>query len=213
MLNKISDILFLVFGVVLLALSLLKIIDIGIWGIVGAIGCIFFGLVTMYQMRMASKARNSPLLQDERVIQFLRNTQQAWSQGQLSDLSPVFQNDAQSKGYDDFTKDYLPIRGNSLHTMFTDYPPQPGEFLVGAGDVENRGWFILTNQRWIQKDGRDKQYREMKLADIQSFESQASWTARISVRMLTGEVFEFDKVDALPLESMLNEMLRRAKQQ
>ncbi|MCD4781269.1 MAG: hypothetical protein K8S27_12085 [Candidatus Omnitrophica bacterium] len=150
-------------------------------------------------------AVDSVLLQDQRVVGFYQSTLDAWGSGQLSDLNAAFQQEAKTP-YEDFVKIYPPQEGGCLHVLFTQFPPQPGEFLVGVGDeagAKNPAWFILTNQRLIQRDGKDNTFKELVLSEIDSVAMKGIWNKTLRFQLRTGETKEFQKVTIYPDKKFL----------
>jgi hypothetical protein len=195
------SILFMILGIVLLALSASGSIEMGPMGYVGSIACVGFGAVALYKLRMASRALKSELLQDPRVVGFYQNTQAAWASGELAELNKSFQGEGQVS-YDRFVKKYRPIDGGALQVMFTQFPPMPREYLVGVGD--------LTNQRLILKDATAGLFREFHLADIDSFEAKGTWTKTIAFRMKSGGVTTVEKLEIFPRAEFLSRLISRS---
>lgn len=153
----------------------------------------------------AKEALDSLLLKDSRNIGFYQRTQKAWAEGKLDNLNKDFAKEGKGS-YDDFVKTYLPYDGGSLHLFFTKYPPKENEYLIGYGDTESgddRSWFVLTNLRLIQKDGRDNSYKEIILDEVDSYEFSGSWTKILKFNMKSGHVVDFEKVEIFPTESFL----------
>jgi hypothetical protein len=211
--GKFSDIFFMVLGIVLLLLTLSGAADIGPWGFIASIACIGFGVAAMYKMRLAGKALKSELLQDQRVVDCYNTTLAAWSSGQLDVLSEKFRKEG-AMAYDKFVAKYRPIEGSALFVFFSQFPPRPGEFIIGIGNgtsSTDSAWFVLTNLRLIQRDGRDRSFTELDLADIHSFEFKGKWTKQMTFNMISGKPIDFAKVDIYPSEKFLTELIKRAR--
>ena len=211
--KKFSDILYTLLGIGLLVLTLSGSIDIGIWGILGSIACIGFGLSTMYKMRMASKALKSDILQNPRVIGFYKTTVAAWSAGKLSGLGKAFEKEGEIP-YEKFVKKYRPVEGGALFAFFTQFQPNEDEFLVGIGDTDSgsdRGWFVLTNQRLVQKDGRNKMFKEVILAGVNTFDMKGTWTKTMVFKMKSGGTIDFEKVAIYPSEKYISAAINQGK--
>ena len=103
---------------------------------------------------------------DERVVTFYKTTLSAWSGGKLEELHSSFKLSARLMRTSDLMSKYQPYNDIAIRTMFEKFSPVPGEFMVGSGN----GWFILTNLRLIQKDGKTDGFREIALADIELYE-------------------------------------------
>lgn len=210
--NKFGDILFMLIGIVLLILTISGEIEMGAIGYIAAILCILFGVSTMYKMRIAGKAIKSDLLEKPHIIEFYKNTMNVWASGRLSHLNKAFEKDG-NLPYEKFIKTYRPIEGSALQVFFTQFQPRSDEFLVGLGDSDasrNRGWFTLTNQRLIQKDGLSRTYKEIILSEIDSIEMTGKWTKTIKIKLKNGEIKEFSKVDIYPDENYLNQLRQPA---
>ena len=208
-----SDILFMIVGIGLLILSASGNLEMGPFGYIAAIACIGFGVARMARMRKAKAALKSDLLQDPRVMEFYRNTQSAWTEGKLSNLTNKFEKEGRI-AYEPFVKRYRPIEGTGLHTLFSKFPPLKDEYMVGVGDSESgsdKGWFVLTNKRLIQKDGRDKVYKEIDLAKIDTYDMSGKWTKKMDFKLTSGETVDFEKVEMFPAKKYLDEMIRIAK--
>ena len=211
--QKFGDLLYMFVGIVLLGLTLSGAVDIGIWGILASIACIGFGLFRMYKMRQEGKALKSDLLQDGRVVNFYKATLTAWSSGKLASFSNSFQKEGKLT-YDQLVKKYRPVEGSGLHVFFSQFPPKQGEFLVAVGNTDsskNSGWFVLTNARLVQRDGRDNAFKEIAVADIESFEMKGTWTKTLIFKLKSGQTIDFEKVLLHPSEKILNEMIKQAQ--
>lgn len=157
-------------------------------------------------------ALKSPLLEDPRVIKFYETTLESWNAGTLSMLSKNFQTEVKTIDYDGFVKKYLPLEGSALHNFFTQFPPLDGEFLVGLGNSESgtdRGWFVLTNLRLVQKDGRDNMYKEVKFDDVSTHAMSGTLSKTLTFAMRTGQIVDFEKVQIFPTEKFLSEMIQK----
>ena len=154
-----------------------------------------------------AQALESPLLQDDRVVRFYQTTLSAWASGKLSKLNAGFEGEGKI-AYEEFVKKYPPAEGGSLCAFFRDFSPVEGEFMVGVGDSEdvgpNRSWFLLTNLRLIQKDGRDNVFKEIKFADVDSFKTKGTWKKGLVFKMKSGAEIDFEKVDIFPDEKFLS---------
>ncbi len=209
--SKFSDILYMIAGIVLLILSSTGAMQLGIVGFACAGACIAYGLQTMYKMRLAGKAMESDFLQDKRVVDFYHTTRDVWSQGRLAWASKRFEKEGRVS-YEKFVEKHRPIEGSGLHVLFSQFPPQEGEYLVGVGDSDsskNSGWFVLTDRRLIQRDGRDDSFKEILLAEIDTIESTGRWTRKMVFQLVSGRTVDFEKVLLYPSEEVLGEMIRQ----
>jgi hypothetical protein len=209
-LEKFQDILLLVFGIFMLVIVASGDFEFeyGPWGYIAALACIGFGLVRLYKMRIAAKALKSDLLEDAGVTRFYKNTMDAWSRGDLKQLDKKFEREG-ALSYEKFVKKYRPNKGGALYTLFKEFPPAEDEYLVGIGDSDsgaNRGWFSLTNTRLIQKDGRSKRFKEIRLAEVEQVEMKGVWTKTLHIAMKSGESVDFEKVEMFPPAEYLAEL-------
>ena len=140
-----------------------------------------------------------PLLADEDAVRFYRGGFASWADRALGVAEPAPENVASLKVLD-FVDRYPPSEGTALGRFFEKWDRSPEEFLVG---LENR-WFVLTNRRLIQRDGRDDRFKEVVLADVESYEIDG---AKMTFRMRTGEEVTFENVGALPGRDLLSQYL------
>ena len=141
------------------------------------IACLaWFGFDTMEFIK-AKKGKGTvktELLKEANVVELYQNTMKAWSSGKLSGLNKGFEKEGKMS-YDSFVKGYAPVEGSALDIFFNQFPPKQNEFLVGIGDSDSfsdKGWFTLTNLRLILKDGLSNSFKELDLADIESFKTK-----------------------------------------
>jgi hypothetical protein len=156
------------------------------------------------------KTMHDPILQDDRVKRFYQTTLSSWAGGQLSALGPLFKQEGKMK-YEEFVKSYRPTEGSALAVFFNQFPPREEEFLVGVGNsdaVTERGWFVLTNQRLIQKDGRDNSFKEISLDDVDSYQVNGGGKPMVFT-MKSGKVLDFDKVVLHPAKNILGATLAK----
>jgi hypothetical protein len=140
---------------------------------------------------------------DERVVTFYRTTLSAWSSGKLADLHSSFKMSGKMMRAADLMSKYQPYNDIAIRTMFEKFSPAPCEFMVGSGN----NWFILTNLRLIQKDGKTDGFREVALADIDSYELREGQTDSLVCRMKAGTEILFENVLVYPKPEFLNKML------
>lgn len=166
------------------------------------------------QEKEEDSSKKSDILQDPCIIGFYKTTMAAWSAGSLLSLS----NDTMKVGkisYEEFVKIYKPVEGGALLVFFTQFPLHKDEFLVAVGDSEDefsttvKGWFVLTNHRLIQKDGRDKSFKEVILTDVNTFDIKGFFTKTIVFQMKSGGIIDFEKVDIHPSEKALSEIINQ----
>lgn len=109
---------------------------------------------------------------------------------------------------------YHTLEGSGLFVLFTQFPPMDNEFLIDLGNNEsevNQGWYVLTNQRLIQKDGRDKIFKEILLNDVDTFKIKGLWTKSINFKMMSGVTISSKKVRMYPPKKHLMEAIKQAK--
>jgi hypothetical protein len=150
---------------------------------------------------------------DPRSLRFLADTQEAWSSGKLTQLGEGFEREARAIHRRRFVGLYLPVEGSALAAMLDQFPPLNGEFLIKLGDDKkpvgrtgDKGWFVLTNHRLIQKDGVEGHYREVLLEDMEGFEIR-HWRQSLVLRMKKGAEINFRKVGVCPSEKTLSAAL------
>ena len=151
---------------------------------------------------------NSPLLQSGHAVRFYQTTLKAWSEKKLTSLGKGFETEGKLQ-YDVFIKKYLPVEGSALHTLFTRFPPLEGEFLVGLGNLNtiNNGWFVITNLRLIQRDGRDNAFRAVTLAEVDKYQTKGTTAKTLIFQMKSGEEITFEKVLMYPADKFLSAMI------
>jgi hypothetical protein len=169
-------------------------------------------LLARKESQALSQVLNSPLLQNPNVVRFYQTTMQAWSEKKLTNLGKGFENEAKL-AYDAFVKKYLPVEGGALHALFTRFPPLDDEYLVGLGNLNTatNGWFALTSQRLIQRDGRDKAFRAVNLVDVDNFQMKGTSAKTLIFRLKSGEEITFEKVLMYPTDKFLSAVINQAK--
>jgi hypothetical protein len=153
----------------------------------------------------------SHLTQDEHVLGFYKTTHDAWSRGLLSNLTGTTrQQEASALELGDFIKKYPPEEGSALRVFFEQFQPREGEFLVTRADLglpKKRPWFLLTNLRLIQWDGRDDTFREIILAEVQSYQTNKTPEgATLMFKLRSGEELVFERVPMMPTAKVLMEL-------
>lgn len=155
-----------------------------------------------------SSQKPPALFDRQEVVDFYKTTHAAWSSGQLDSLDPDrnFRREAK-KSLDEFVKKSCPpVEGEALYTFLSRFSPQPGEFLVGYYS----DWFVLTNLRLVQKDGKDNTFHEIPLAEVKSFKSNAR-SGTLTFELETGQLIELSKLSYMPKDEFLGEMIKRAR--
>ena len=161
------------------------------------------------------QALKSPLVREERVARFYQTTLDAWSTGRLSKLNKGFENEGKMQ-VEELIKKYPPYQGSALTVFLERFQPLPGEFLVGLGNLPNAndaGWFVLTNFRLVQKNGRDNTFKEVVLAEIDDFEIKGTSTKSLTFEMKSGEKIGFEKVLKHPTEKFLDFLIEQPVEQ
>lgn len=182
------------FGIIELSLEIFLILCL-VWYIVDT-----FELISaLLERARIRRTLKDPIMNEETVVGFYQNTQQAWRSGALNQLGPRFQKEA-NKEYNQFIKKYLPYEDSALHVFFKQYSPLDGEYLVGVGNLNNDippGWFVLTNFRLVQRNGKDNEYKEVVFSDVDSY--RLNPTARTMVfTMESGEEVSIESMKMYP---------------
>ena len=155
----------------------------------------------------------SPLSREERVTGFYRDTLQAWSDGKLDELNPHFKTDAAGLTPKALLEKYPPIEANGMAVLFDRFKPGPDEYLIGLGMLKsdgNRPWFVLTSRRLVQRDGRDNEFKQVLLAEVESYKVKSRMTDTLIFRMKTGRVIDFDKTLYHPNDKFLGWAIKNA---
>jgi|WetSurMetagenome_2_1015567.scaffolds.fasta_scaffold92764_2 hypothetical protein len=151
----------------------------------------------------------SPLIREDRVVRFYQSTRAAWAAGRLSLLGKNFANEGRML-QSDFIKKYPPYEGSALKKFFESFQPLEGEFLIGLGNLPNAtygGWFVLTNLRLIQRDGRDDSYKEVLLANVGTYQFKGTTLKSLVFQMKTGEEISFEKMQMYPTDKFLSTLI------
>ena len=93
-----------------------------------------------------------------------------------------------------------------MRVFLEKFMPREGEFLVGVGNLQtgkNPGWFVLTNQRLVQRDGRDDDFKEVMLADVDTYQIKGAAAKKMTFNMKSGAVIDFEKVQMYPTDKYL----------
>lgn len=161
------------------------------------------------------KVLQSPLMQEERIKSFYQTTLNEWSSGKLASLGPGFAAEGRMP-YEDFLRKYPPKRGSALGVFLEKYPPCDGEFLVGLGNLgnaETTGWFVLTNLRLVQRDGKDNGFRDIVLDGVDTYRKEGAAKApkTLVFKMKSGEEMTFENVLMNPKDNVLAEAISLAE--
>ncbi|MCA9406094.1 MAG: hypothetical protein KC684_06120 [Candidatus Omnitrophica bacterium] len=156
------------------------------------------------------KGLQNPVLNNPEVVQFYQTTMRCWAEGQLNHINSAFQPEGKNNFYEKFVAAYPPFEGSALDVLFRQFSPKEGEFMVGIGDddkIGNSAWFILTNQRLIQRDGISNNFREIKLEDIQSLKS-GSKEGEMTLITKSGGEESFSKLGLYPKDEFITKLLK-----
>jgi hypothetical protein len=151
-------------------------------------------------------AQLSPVLKEDKVIQFYKNTQVAWAGGKLDELGTFFWAEGRLP-YEDFIAKYRPREGNAMSIFLEHFHPLPEEYLIQFDS--NLSWFILTNLRLIQKDGGSKSFSEVALSNVDTYEITGgffSW--KLTIKMKSGKTISFKQVKAYPQKQIMSWLLK-----
>lgn len=182
-----------------------------IFGIIVAAAAFFTGYSSIKKASRTTSALRGEVLQDPNVIGLYERTMRAWAAGELQDINHAYKKEGNTS-YERFVRANAPTEGGALRVFFLQFTPRSDEYLVSIGDTNSgKGWFVLTNQRLIQKDGRDNSYKEIDLRDIKGYETSGTFTKRLVFQLSSGEAKEFSKVEIFPSESVLMTLVERAK--
>jgi hypothetical protein len=90
--------------------------------------------------------------------------------------------------------------------FFEDFQPLEGEFLIGLGfsKVENSPWFVLTNLRLIQRDGRNNEFKEVTLADVDTYQVKRKLTDTLLLKVSDTLVFKMKSGNEISFKKTLN---------
>ena len=148
---------------------------------------------------------NEKLSKDPKVIEFFKQTYDAWIGGKLDGINMNFHNEAKSIIPEDFMKKYSSYE--VLETFFTDFPPMQSEFLIGWSNAisENvRGWFVLTNLRLIIRDGVTLTFHEVKLREIVDFKPSQNRSVPFVFNLKSGISVKINIVNFCPKEEYIH---------
>lgn len=174
-----------------------------------------FNVKEIFAAKNMQKALENPILQNETVKMFYRNTREAWSRGDLNFLDPTFQGSAKNKTDEKFINQLPPLKGSSLEMFFEKYTPLESEYLVATGDLQsgiNPAWFFVTNMRLIQRDGESLEFKTIILDDISYYKIERdkhTKTDTLHIGLKNGEQVYFKKVLLYMKEKWAEEIIKR----
>lgn len=142
------------------------------------------------------------VIQNKHAMCFYQTTLSAWSSGKLARLGKSYKTEAEEMQLEDFIKKYPPNDGTSLRAFFKDFQSLEGEFLVGMSD----DWFVLTNIRLYQRDGRKNEYKVITLADIDTYKIKGKWTGTLVFKMKSGQEIFIKKTQEFPSQEFIYEL-------
>jgi len=160
------------------------------------------GAITQFRR---PSAEHAPPPIDPSMAAFFRRTMDAWAGRRLPCFTDIHEREGQIS-YARFVQNYAPEKGGALSVLSAAFPPRDDEYLIGYGDQDsgrNRAWFVLTNQRLLQKDGRSKTFCEVILSDVDSFTLRGTWTMDLAFTMTSGERLELRRLEMCPKEEFL----------
>lgn len=144
--------------------------------------------------------RVSAVIQDPLKDRFYRGTKAAWSSGQIPSSLSGLEGDSKAS-YTDFVLSRMPDDGTGLYTFFREFPPKANEVLIATDSSTKRDWFVLTNERLIQKDGRNKSFKEVVLRDVDTITADPGKS--LGFKMKSGEIVDFEGIGSYPSESFI----------
>jgi len=182
----------------------------------GFLGAILYCVGVYYWQRHQTRAipddyydtLRSPLMRAPYVVDFYECTRRAWAQGTLATLGQGYATEGKLP-QPDFVKRYVPTEGSALRVFFENFPPPDGEFMIGVGNLQSgrdRGWFVLTNRRLMQRDGRDNVFKTMPLASIARYEINEA-TKSLHFTLKSGEHVAFAQVQMWPKADVITAVL------
>jgi hypothetical protein len=146
--------------------------------------------------------------QDEHVVDFYQTTLSAWSNGRLESLGKRFKTVVDGMQLADFIKKYSPFEGSALKVYFQNFQPLEGEFLVEIGGGH---WYVLTNFRLIQKDDSNNEFKEVTLADINTYEVKSKWkTVTLVFKMKSGSEIIFVETQESPSRETISGLVSKS---
>ncbi len=173
-----------------------------------AIDFLFYGLALISAFVIPSSSdKNIPseLLNDQKVTQFYRDTMAVWESGELSEIDSTFEQKGKET-FGSFVRRHNPYKDSALSAFFTQFPPKPGEYLIRSAS----SWFVLTNLRLVQKDGKSKTFKEITLKDIDSYAIKGMDKKKFTFKMKSGDIVEF--VDVKPNDIELRQIKKTLEQ-
>lgn len=185
-------------------------------GALVVVGILLF-LWGVYQVTKKSsnkkKALNNPVLENPNVVGFYTNTLNAWASGKLDYLAKTFQQGAAKLDCNGLIGALPPTPGSALGVFFERYQPIPGEYLIGIGNESSgKAWFVLTNFRLVQKDGKSSGFYEIYLEQIQEYITKGTMTKELTFVLKNGENVLIEKVAVYPSEDHIRKLLAQIGQ-
>lgn len=210
--SRALDILLMVCGIALLiVVAFSREIEFryGAIGYLGAFALIGFGLKAIIDSTRERTDRKREIPDDPAIEGFYRNTKQAWMDDKLKHLGPVFKLEGASNSIKQLKTAYLPREGSALNVFFTRFKPRLGEYLIsmsrGDDNAEN-AWFVLTNNRLVQKDGETNEYSEFDLGDIAEYQVDKE-KAELKLKVRSGETIVMKKASGFPMKKHIDALI------
>lgn len=178
---------------------------------------VWYGFDTMELIKVrrekqfSDELRKDPFIQSEPVARFYQSTRRAWSSGTLAQLGRAFEKDGNLSQVD-FIKQYPPNKGSILSIFFNNFAQKEGEFMISLGNLKSgdrSGWYLLTNQRLIQRDGSDV-YNEIPLSKIEKFTISGRALRKVEITLKSGEEIILEKLQLVPPEKYLTAAIENA---
>ncbi len=146
------------------------------------------------------------ILDNEWSKKFFETTRTAWIGGKLASISADFAKAGRAMSYKRFLKVYRPVNGTALEAFLRQFMPREDEYMVGV-DVR-QGSFVLTNQRLIQWDGSQGNFREVDLSGIKKCKVEGSLEKSLIIMMKDGETVEFKNVPVYPKPEYIEQAMK-----
>jgi hypothetical protein len=158
-----------------------------------------------YNHRQEAAFNEEKMLEnDPRVVRFYQTTLETWAHGDLTSLSSTYKTVADRLDLAGMIQRYPPYEGRSLRVFFQQFPPKDNEYLVNLGEGH---WYVLTNLRLVQKDGRTHEYREVTLLDIAKYEIGQQKLATLTFTLKSGQTIQFFDTGSYPLHKVLTGLI------
>lgn len=160
------------------------------------------------RLQEISSEEGMKLENGEQVIDFYKTTLNAWSTGKLESLDKRYKTEAETIQLADFIKKYQPYEGSSLRIFFRNFQPRLGEFLVAIGGGQ---WYVLTNLRLIQRINKNNDFKEITLAEINTYDSKSKWNSVILVfKLKSGAEIVIEEAQESPPRETIDRLISQS---